>query len=147
MPFDPDDLFGEETEEAEILPTPTPPRALTFNPLTRDFDRDSDGRYVDQHPVDAAVATQLMTRRGAIASAPETGQALHTIDDPTARDTQKRVETIVKAALRRLLQAGDITILAIKYEPANASGLLVQVDYVNERLAPRTTKTASVTFG
>lgn len=114
---------------------PKPPKALTWDPTTKDYLRDADGLYVELHPVDAAVILALTVSLKGLPGAPETGHALRGIS-PMVPTTQSQAETAVRAALARLLRAGDITIVAIETS-GNAFGLLlVTVRYLNQR-APR----------
>lgn len=111
---------------------PKPPLALTWDPATKDYERDADGLYVERHPVDAAVVLALTVSLKGLPGAPETGHALRGIS-PMVPTTQSEVETAVRAALARLLRAGDITIVAIETS-GNAFGLLlVTVRYLNQR--------------
>lgn len=123
------------------------PRALRFNPLTRDYDKDSEGRYVDVHPVDAWVVQQLLFAAGKIPAAPNVGQTYHEIRSAYGPDVQRDVENRTKLALKRCLDAGDISLVAIRFVPIGQYGIAIQVDYVNERLLPRKTQTATVPLG
>lgn len=114
---------------------PAPPAALRWNPATKDYDRDTDGLYVEVHPVDAAVVLALTVALKSLPADQTAGIALRGIR-PNTPKTQAQVETAVRQALARLLAAGDITLVAIETD-GNAFGLLyVVVRYYNQR-APR----------
>lgn len=111
---------------------PTPPRALTWNHSTHDYDRDDDGFYVEQHPVDAAVDLALTVQLGSLPCAPDIGHELAKIEPiGPRRDAKARAE--VRRALARLIRSGDITILEIIVD-GTAEGLLyVAPRYINNR--------------
>ncbi len=114
---------------------PKPPLALTWNPATKDYERDADGLYVERHPVDAAVILALTVSLKGLPGSQETGNELRGIP-PMVPTTQSQADTAVRAALSRLIRQGDITIVAVETQ-GNAYGLLlVTVRYFNER-APR----------
>lgn len=114
------------------------PAAIHFDGTSRDFTRDSDGRYTAIHPVDSRVEMALMVEFGRFGSSASTGHSLRDIRylDPTRLGAEVRDR--VRRALKRLTDAGDITIENIEHDARAASGaLLVGVDYFNERLPDR----------
>jgi len=136
-------LFGQPTPDGVVAQRSTTPRALKINAATRGFDVDANGRYIDIHPIDAAVATALLAVKGKIPSAPTTGTAYDQNDDPFGDRAAKTAEYIVRAALQRLITRGDILLEAVFFEPT-ASGGKYEVHYKNLRLFGSETKKVSV---
>lgn len=132
--------------QAAAVAAPRAPRALTFDPTTRDFTRDANGRYVDQHPVDAAVVTALLLQLGKLPAAPNVGAAFRSIGNALARDAQRKTERVVRKALARLIARGDITLVTVVREVRASGAHLIVVTYVNERLQGRPQRTATATF-
>lgn len=121
------------------------PRAIKLNPQTRDFYLDANGRYVDIHPVDAAVVNALVMLQGRIKVSPQTGwtgdKMIDFWGDRAAADASARVRT----ALKQLTDSGDVSIDRIEYQP-QPSGPFVRVWYFNNRLLPRKIQDASASL-
>lgn len=113
------------------------PAAIEFDPQTRSHPRDDDGRYVERHPVDAAVVYALHFEFGSVYAVPTQGRRLKDIRNPTDRRTKRIVEDRVRRALLRLVRNKDITITKIRHESPNRGALFVEVSYYNERIFPR----------
>jgi len=122
---------------------PIQPRALWFDPVSRDFLMDSNGRYLDLHPVDAAVLSQLLFEFGKIPAVPTMGQSYRQVESAFADDVLADVQARTRVALKDIVSRGDITIDNVAIDTRPTGALFVQVDYFNERLLPRSTKSAS----
>ena len=130
-----DALFGQPVADGVVAVASTPPRALKINAATRGFDLDTNGRYIDIHPIDAAVATALLAVKGKIPSAPTTGAAYQQNDDPFGDRAPKTAEYIVRSALQRLITRGDVKLDLVLFEPTSSGGNY-EVHYINNRLLP-----------
>jgi hypothetical protein len=99
------------------------------------IDTYENGRVDSGHPIDQGVALSLTVRLGSVRSAPGVGNALHEVD-PYAPSAESDVRKRVLAAypLSRYLADGSVTIKKIEFETRKHGGLLVSVQYTNERL-------------
>lgn len=113
------------------------PAAIEFDPQTRSHPRDEDGKYIERHPVDAAVVYALHFEFGKVFAVPTQGRRFADIRNPTDRRTGRTIRDRVTTALRRLIANKDITITSIRYESPNRNALFVEVSYYNERIFPR----------
>lgn len=139
-------LLGEPIATAPITPSPTRPRALQFDPQTRDHVMDANGRYVDIHPVDAGVVSSMMFAQGRIVSAPTVGQTLAQAEG--GNSLTKDVENRVRLAVAWLVNRGDIEIVAIRVDQTSGKAFEVELDYYNLRLPmPRKKQTVAGTTG
>ena len=118
------------------------PAAILFDAQTRAHPRDEDGRYIEIHPVDAAVIYALHFEKGRVLAALNQGRKFADIRNPTDNRVRRLVEDRVKHALARLTAAGDVTIQNIRHEAPNQYALFVEVSYYNERIAPRALRSA-----
>lgn len=109
-------------------------QALYLDPDARDFPLDENGFYVGIHPVDARVEAQMLIAAGSIKAAPEIGNLLFSYRYATP-DITTRVQYEVKRALRDEVQGGNIAIKAVTVETLTMGGFLVELQYVNLRLA------------
>jgi hypothetical protein len=107
--------------------------AYKVDGLTRDYVRDSAGRYVGEHPVDAKVFHRLRILTGTIRSAPGTGQGVGSLKWIDPATIQAFVSDQVNLTLQDMVEAGDIQIRAITVDTAVRGRVLFQVDYVNLR--------------
>ena len=100
---------------------------------TRDYVRDSEGRHVGQHPIDAKVWHRLRILSGSIRSAPGTGQGVGNLKwiDPLTIDAYVRDQ--VTLALQDMVDAGDIAVRTITTDTVVRGRVMFQVDYVNLR--------------
>lgn len=122
-------------------------RALWFDPTTRSFRSDDDGRLLDIHEVDASVQLALHFEKGRIASAIGVGNELRSIKFVQSRVTKRIASDMVNRALDQLKRRGDIAIDSIAVEFPNNSAVFVQVDYFNLRLDPELRRGARVRLG
>lgn len=121
----------------------TRPRALRFDPQTRTHLLNDDGTtYADLHPVDALVANAIFVTAGQIKSAPKLGMNWKAIGSPHHIRAKRTAEDMVKLALAEPLKRKDITIMSIEFETRGAYTTMLVVNYVNERIYPRVTKSA-----
>jgi hypothetical protein len=133
------------------LPPPVPPRdvsppaALRFDGASKDFLLDANGHYYAIHPVDQQVALVLLVGLGTIASAPTVGAAFRRIQRITS-STQSQATDMANAALRKLVTAQKVAIVAIDVEISLPQGAtLIAVTYQN--LVTGTTPTFSLPSG
>lgn len=147
-----DDPAGDGMAGEDVLPTLSPPRAVTipaaiwFDGATFTFLYDANGRLVPLDPVDHRVALSLLVRRGAVAGVPELGSTLRAIRKIDKR-TQRTVEDAVTTALAALLAApAAIRIERIEVEVRRAptSGYACAVSYTNLRTRSTGPRTVTV---
>jgi|ERR1043165_7779374 hypothetical protein len=140
-------LLGEDDIARGVADGTLAPRAIRFNPLTRNFDIDENGRFTDEYPVDNAVSMALFMEQQKLGSAPETGQTLRKIPSPIGKKVGSDVRNRVQLALKHLTDRGDIRIVQIKHEAKNRHTLFVSVEYINLRLQPpNNTRTKTLTL-
>lgn len=136
-PFDlGEGLLGDAPAEPSPRVPKTPPAALRFDPQTRRHVIGDDGAYAASHPVDAKVVNQLLMMRGRIRSAGDTGARYREVPSAYHPRAKSMVEDMTRQALAESTRSGDITIVAITMEPRPTGGMLVGVDYHNNRLDP-----------
>lgn len=123
------------------------PQALEFDPQTRAHVLQSDGTYASLHPVDSAVVLALFIERGKLRSATTTGNKLPTIPSPHDRRAKALATDYVKQALADLIARGDVSVLDVRLETRGSYATFVEVDYINERLYPRTVQTRGAPLG
>jgi hypothetical protein len=111
------------------------PRALYFDPLTRDFPLDANGRYVETHPTDSKVALALQFLAGRLKCAPEVGWTIDKLADFFTDRGPSGADQRARAALRSMIVSGEIYYAGVGYEAAEA-GPLVAVRYFNLQLVP-----------
>lgn len=140
-----DGLLGEPLAIFPVPTAPTRPRALWFDPTTRDFKIDSNGRYLDLHPVDAGVTQSMMFALGSLPGAPQIGQSLANAEPGDA--LEKDVENRVRLAVAWLVNRGDVEIVAIRSEQGTSGAVLAELDYRNLRADPSQIKTATTPRG
>jgi hypothetical protein len=120
------------------LPTTTEQRialkiaAYKVDGLTRDYVRDSSGRFVGVHPIDAKVFHRLRILGGSVRSAPSTGQRIKTawINNTTI---VAFVKDQVALTLQDMVDAGDIAIRNVTVDTRVRGRVMFQVDYTNLR--------------
>lgn len=115
-------------------------RAMYFDPQSRDFPMGDDGRYVDLHPVDAAVELALFIEFGSIGSSAELGQTLREIPSPIGRSVASDVSDRVRRAVAHIVEKGLIRIVSIENDAPNRHTLFVRFTYVNLQTAQEVTK-------
>lgn len=108
-----------------------PPVSLMFDGATRDFPLGEDGFYREIHPVDQRVALALLVSEGVIASAPEIGSRLRTIDRVSREVARSTATSYARLALSALVAERSIRIEKIEVETPAGGTLLVAVTYVN----------------
>lgn len=119
--------------------------ALKMNAATRGYDLDSTGRYLEDHPTDAAVVSILLTLKGKLKSAPTVGVPLHQVSPADGGRTPDKIRDMVETALSRLTAAKRISILSVASEPQTFGGINVEVEYLNlERRGADQKQTATV---
>lgn len=106
-------------------------QAMYFDPNARDFPLGDDGRYVDLHPVDAAVEIALFIEFGAIGSSADAGQTLRQIQSPIGKSVAADVSDRVRRAVAHLVERGLIRIVSIENDAPNRHTLFVRFTYVN----------------
>lgn len=122
-------------------------RAALFDPLSKTFPLGDDGKHIDVHPVDQAMALALCLTAGSIKSAPKTGHTLRQIKRAEGDTVQREAEDRVRLATADLVARGDVELLKITVasDPIPNGRLLVDVSYRNLRLSrtdPQTVRAA-----
>jgi hypothetical protein len=120
---------------------PTPPAALTWNHSEHDYNRDEDGFYVEQHPVDAFVDLALTVPLGSLPCAPDVGHELGGIE-PIGPRRDAKARAAVRKALARIIKSGDITLGEIVVDGTSEGLLYVAPSYVNNRTGTERTAVA-----
>jgi hypothetical protein len=122
----------------------TPPVALKWDAGTKDYLKDSDGRFYSIHPVDQRVALKLSHIVGTHGSASTFGHGLRNVKFAAAATVRAEVEDIVRTALAAELAADEISIESIEIENPTPYALLVAVNYTNLVTARRESALARV---
>lgn len=131
--------LGHAGMDPLILLAPPPvivtPRALKFDPRTKQFVRNADGQMADVHPIDQAVAFLLWVEQNSVPSRPSLGARVRA---RTARADPRLIPGIVTdevtTTLRPLANRGDITLLSVVVDTATNPGLVAYAaTYVNLR--------------
>jgi hypothetical protein len=117
-----------------------PPKALFYDPATRDFRLRSDGAFEAVHPVDQEVAIRMTFLAGSFGGDAELGSKVWTIEY-LGQDLEAKVRDYVRTALAPMLERGDIEISAIPVERHSLGGMAYAVEYFNLRLDPQQTTT------
>lgn len=122
-------------------------RAALFDPLSKTFPLGDDGKHVDIHPVDQAMAMALCIPAGALKSAPKTGHTLREIPRAEGDTVHREAEDRVRRATAGIVARGDVALLKISVasDPLPNGRLLVDVSYRNLRLSrtdPQTVRAA-----
>ncbi len=87
--------------------TQNAPKALKFNPATRDFDI-TEGVYAALHPVDQRVALALTIELGSLPSAPNVGHTLRKMRRSSGPTIEADARDRVRQALKTILDAKDM---------------------------------------
>lgn len=110
--------FDNPVQQARIVPVL--PAAVLYDPLTRSLPLDANGQVQSVHPVDQEVARMLTIPLGAIAGDPDSGLDVVMLKRPVSpAQVPNLISLVVKKALKRLLDAGDIKIIAIEAAPTS----------------------------
>lgn len=116
-----------------------PARAILWDPSTRTFPTDSNGAFLDIHPVDQAVALALTQALTSVRSASTVGTDWSSLSRKTGGALQKAAEDVARASLDPWVRSGDITILGITAVAVVRGNNQVEVDYMNNRTSQRRT--------
>ncbi len=127
--------YGEPAEYAA---------AYRFNPRTRDFDKDDDGRLVPLHWVDAAMQNACHFEADKIAAVPEHGNRLRAIKHFLGRRGLAEATDAVRAATAWLVNGGHVEIVRIAKETPDRHASAVLVEYLNLRIDPKNKKTIRI---
>ena len=100
----------------------TTPWALKLDPLSRDFVRDEDGRFIAVHPVEHRAMMLLIPALNSIRSATGQGGRWRELQIDDAEVMTARFSEMVREAWRPLLDAGDISVERLVARPTNAWG-------------------------
>jgi hypothetical protein len=84
------------------------PRALLLDGGTLDFALDTNGRFVDAHPIDAKVFNRLRIRGGSMRSAPVTGNGVANRNYIDPKTIESFVRDQVRLATEDMIAAGEI---------------------------------------
>lgn len=119
---------------------PPPPRdaklpsAIWFDGATRTFLFDAQGRLVPIHPVDQSVALSILVELGKLSSAPTVGSSARRATGTTEAARLADVETRMRAAVKRRVDAGDIQIVAIVVTSPVPGRTVARFRYLNLRI-------------
>ncbi|MGN6107662.1 MAG: hypothetical protein ACTHU0_21310 [Kofleriaceae bacterium] len=109
------------------------PVALYFNPTTRDFRIDDEGRYLSMHPVDQAVALAVFHALGAIPAAADVGSIVRRIQYAGGPRLVAEVTDSIRQAVVDLAKAGDVREERIEVKTGGFGGVSVLYVYTNLR--------------
>jgi len=110
--------------------TSIPPRALRYNPQTRDFTT-TEGLFDAVHPVDQAVVLALTIEQGSIKSVPTLGIPLSTIRRAGGPTLDTLVRDCVNAALKDLLDAKKVEVIRLDTDTVIRGQIKIAVTYRN----------------
>jgi hypothetical protein len=113
------------------------PSAVFFDGLRLDYPLDASGRFVEIHPIDAAVFTALRTRLGSVLSATATGQDFSNLQYINPLKIVAQVTDAVRVALSPWTSTGKIQIIEIALDTSVRTRIMVQVTYTNLALGKR----------
>lgn len=107
-----------------------PPRALNYDPRTRDFTTTAN-LYDAIHPVDQAVILRLTIERGSIKSYPDFGIPLASIRRAGGPTLGQQATDCVNVALADLLSPKKIEVQRIETDVATRGQVKIAVTYKN----------------
>ncbi len=107
---------------------PTPPKATLFNGAHQ---INSEGRYVEVHPVDAKVERAMFLARSKIVAAPNTGNTLRLQKQTLGARSDAEIRNRVTEALAFIVAAREITILSIVVEHPQTTATVIELTYLN----------------
>lgn len=113
----------------------TAPVALLFDPSTRDFRLNGDGRFASVDPIDQAVVFALFLKQGSIGSAPNAGSQIRSLQRQGGPGFVGKVQDIVRNALKQFTDAGQIRIVDVRISTPVRGRTYITVSYVNLTLA------------
>lgn len=122
----------------------TPPAALAFDGITKDFVLDESGRYVAVHPTDAKMFMVCRTLAGSIKSAPNTGHGLGALKFLDRRTIQREVDDQIRLATKSMTELGEVRLLGNVVETNRFGRLSIVVNYVNLLTSKRTSARADL---
>lgn len=108
--------------------------AVLIHPGTHDAIVLEDGSLLGVHPVDQAVSLALGIEASTVNSVPTQGHKLRQIVY-AGRDLKARVQQAVEAALRLLINRGDIALDSVT-TTRTEGGFFTDIEYRNLRLTP-----------
>lgn len=129
------------------------PAAILYDGATRDFPRDENGLYVEEHPTDQKVGLALIVIEGTLSGSPNIGSKLREGRYLNPLTIRTEITYVVKTALADLIKAKEIALVRIDVELVSGSArLLVRVVYENLLLSASSsksdrTRTRGVTLG
>lgn len=139
-----EDDFGDALPSLSASPATTEPSALLFDPSTRRHALRDDGTFVYIHPVDASAINALHIERTKFPAVVDTGAGFWQLESAYDVRAQRKAEDWAKQALKRLIDAGDVQLDGVVFEPFGAYSGIVQVSYTNLRLYPLRGQTVPV---
>lgn len=139
-----EDDFGDALPSPDATLIAQPLAALFFDPATRRHALRTDGTFVYIHQVDARVINALNIAREKFAAVKDTGAAFWKLGSAFDPRAKRKVEDWARQALAALISAGDITLEGVELEVVGSYSMQITVSYLNRRLYPFTTQTASV---
>ena len=139
-----EDDFGDALPALSATPSTSAPSALFFDPATRRHALREDGTFVYIHPVDASVINALNIQRTKFPAVTDTGSGFWELESAYDQRAQRKSEDWSKQALKRLIDAGDVQLDGVVFQPFGAYAGVVEVSYTNLRLWPREIKTVPV---
>lgn len=136
------DPVGDPSTRTLVAPV----AAAFFDPSTRDYPLDANGRVVAIHPVDQAVALALTIELGAVGSVSDLGHELRRIPRGTQPQIASYAADAVKRALKAITDRGDATLLNVTTVSPFRGAQQVTVEYRNNRLSPPAIRTQTAAF-
>ena len=127
---------GEPIETTTRYLPVAPPAAVRFDPLSRDFLLDADGRYQALEPVDQQVVLSFSVPRGKLKHAPEVGHDFLTLPRVTGAKLDAAIERAAREAtpFAELLARGDVVFRGVttKHPKSTESRIVVMYSKVGD---------------
>jgi hypothetical protein len=122
---------GLDTQTPTAPRNVTPPAALAFNGITKDFSLDANGLYESAHPVDSRFFNVMRIAANSIRSAQDVGHTVGSIAYIDKRTVQASVENRVRVAAADMVNAGLVRIRDIELDTSVRGRIAYAVHYVN----------------
>lgn len=119
--------FGVTTERRDV----TPPVALKFDGVIKNFLIDDEGRYVEAHPIDTKVFHRLRIRSFSIRSAPGTGNNVGSPQWIDKMTIGAHVRDQVRLTVQDMIDANEILDRGVELDTKVPGRVQYIFNYVN----------------
>lgn len=122
---------GEPVELTTPYLPVAPPEAVRFDPLTRDFLLDDEGRYEELEPVDQQTVISFSVPRGHLKHAPHVGHDFLTLPRLTGARLDAEIERRAQQAtpFADLLKSGAVVFRGVEVRHAKNTESRIVVKY------------------